>query len=596
MSFIYEARITQFSKELKKNKQASFNLAVSRLVIFCLIIAGIYLYWGQNIPITLFIFLGGAIFLKLVVINGEVDQKIAFLKSLIQINEDEKLAVKGSYQNPENGEDFLSQSHEYAHDFDLFGLKSFFSKFNRTVTLQGTKKLAHWLTHPVLEKSSIIDRQKGVQELVTKLDWRQEFLANGMLNQLSEPDQNRITSWHELDNSTWRSLFMRVLLVLVPTLTLVLAVLTLLDVFPLGMFGWYLLVPLTIAGSFLKSVNKESNIISNLVPKFEVLANLTEKVETEEFDSKLLNDWKNQLINADKVVASAKILELKSLLGKFDQRSNMLIGIALNALLLWDLQLVYRMNKWKINNSLELAKWLDVVGSFDALISLANMSYNHSDFEYPSIAEEEFKVCGKDMKHPMLGKEAVGNDFCIAGKGNVNIVTGANMAGKSTFLRTVGLNMVLGMMGAPVPVKEFKFSPMMIFSSMRTEDSLAEQTSFFYAELSRLAKISDILKSGKKRFVILDEILKGTNSHDKARGSYAFVEKMIQYNMMGLIATHDLSLCELANKHPAKIENKSFEVEFVDDELVFDYKLQNRVCQNMNASFLLKKMGIVDHY
>ncbi|MGB0807092.1 MAG: MutS-related protein [Salibacteraceae bacterium] len=597
MSFIYEARITQFSKELKKYKSASRNLGFARLVLFLLMAAGIYLYWGQSIPVFVFIVGGGAIFLRLVVLNSKADLEVKYLQALISINENEKLAVSGNFENPENGEEFIKPNHEYSNDFDLFGKKSFFSKFNRTVSIQGKGTLANWLTQPELDAEKIVAKQAAIKELVSKLDWRQEFLANGMLNQITQKDEERITKWHNYQSTIGGNSFYNGSLKIIPVITIGLLVSSILGFTAWSTFGYYLLLPLGYVSSYLKRVNYEYGIISNLVLKFEVLANLTEKIENENFDATILKQWKNELFTEANEKASLKIKELKSLLAKFEQRNNMLMGILLNAFLLWDIQLMHRMNFWKQENSLELSKWIAVIGNFDSSISLANMAYNNPALKYPVLSKEEYLVKGKNIKHPMLNhKTAVGNNFTISGKGNVNIVTGANMAGKSTFLRTIGLNMVIGMMGAPVPAEDFTFSPMMIFSSMRTEDSLAEQTSFFYAELSRLAKISDILKTGEKRFVILDEILKGTNSHDKARGSYAFVEKMINYNMMGLIATHDLSLCELAEKHPNKIANKSFEVEFENDELVFDYKLQNKVCQNMNASFLLKKMGIVDHY
>lgn len=597
MSFIYEARITQFSKELKKHTSSSRHLGIARLMVFVSIFVGIYFYWGETVPIVLFVFGGGAIFLRLVVLNGKIDTEIHYLEALISINRNEKEAVSGTYQNPENGAEFMRSDHEYSHDFDLFGLRSFFSKFNRTVTVQGKSKLADWLTEPELNSTKIEQKQEGIKELINKLDWRQDFLANGMINQLSQKDQDRITHWHELKSELNASSLYKVVLRIIPVITVLLLLGAILGWVSWANFGWYLLIPISFVGSQLKKVNHEYGIISNLVTKFDVLAKLTRNIEEEKFESEILKEWRRLLLATDSIKASAKLHQLKSLLGSFEQRSNMLVGIVLNAFLLWDLQLMQRMNRWKEENSMELTTWLEIIGKFDAAISIANMAYNHKDFYFPQISAKEFEVSGMDMKHPMLDtKMAIGNDFELKGQGSVHIITGANMAGKSTFLRTVGLNMIMGMMGAPVPVSNFTFSPMMIFSSMRTEDSLAEQTSFFYAELSRLARISDILKAGEKRFVILDEILKGTNSHDKARGSYAFVEKMIHYNMMGLIATHDLSLCELAGKHPDKIQNKSFEVEFDKDELVFDYKLRNQVCQNMNASFLLKKMGIVDHY
>jgi DNA mismatch repair ATPase MutS len=371
-----------------------------------------------------------------------------------------------------------------------------------------------------------------------------------------------------------------------------------------AIFGWvswtiftvFLVIPLAFVGSYLKQINRQYYFLTRLVEKIEVLAKLTEKIEQQEFSSELLQNWRNELFEDGKK-ASEKIHSLRKLLDMFEQRQNILLGFLLNAFLLWDLHLLRKMYKWKVQNALDIEKWLSVVGRFDALTSIANMAYNDRSLVYPEILDTEFEISGRGLNHPLIPKnERVGNDFQISGSGSVYIVTGANMAGKSTFLRTVGMQLVLGMLGAPLAVESLRFSPIKIFSSMRAEDSLASHSSYFYAELNRLAQLSKLLKEGAHLFVVLDEILKGTNSVDKARGSYAFVEKIIQFPMMGLIATHDLSLCELESKYPDKIRNKSFEVEFVGDDLQFDYRLRDGVCQNMNASFLLKKMGIVDSY
>jgi len=596
MSFIYRSRISQFNHQLKKYKNVSRNVGFSRLLLFVLILAGIYLYWGQLIPELIITIGGGAMFLRLVVFNHQADIQISFLEAIIQINRNEIKAAEGKYENQEDGSEYIDHQHEYSHDFDLFGRNSFFQFVNRTVSVFGKDTLAQWFTNPLLEKEEILDRQEAIKELSKKVDWRQEFLATGLIHRLDGSDKKRIHVWYNRKNKIGDGVIYEVMLFLLPILSFLLLGLAILEYVKWTHFGLYLLVPIGFVGSYLKQINKQYYFLTNLVAKVEVLAKLTEKIETEEFEAPLLKKWKEELfINGEK--ASAKIQELRGLLDKFEQRSNMILGILLNAFLLWDLNLMRKMYRWKVANALEMDHWLTIVANFDAATSVANMSFNDNSLVYPTISEKEFDVEGKNLYHPLLSKEErVGNDYTITGKGEVHIVTGANMAGKSTFLRTVGINMVIGMMGAPLAVETFKFSPMKVFSSMRTEDSLHSHSSFFHAELSRLARISNILKSGEKRFIILDEILKGTNSIDKARGSYAFVEKIINYNMMGIIATHDLSLCELADKHPEKIKNKSFEVEFVEDDLEFDYKLREGVCQNMNASFLLKKMGIVDHY
>ena len=403
-------------------------------------------------------------------------------------------------------------------------------------------------------------------------------------------------NWYLQKNKIGGGTVYRLVLMALPVLTIALFLLAVFEVVSWTPFTWWIWVPIAFVGSKLKAINEVYHQLSNMVGKLEVLSKLTEKIEEETFQTELLQSWKAEL-NTHDLPASKKIKALRKLLDMFEQRNNILVGIVLNIFLLWDLNLMERMHQWKSNNALELEEWLNVIAQFDALISMSNRSFNDEELIYPEVSDEEFELNGQELFHPMLKKEErVGNDYAISGRGTIHIVTGANMAGKSTFLRTVGMNLVLGMIGMPVAAKAFTFSPMKVFSSMRTEDSLASHTSFFYAELSRLARISDMLKEGEKRFVILDEILKGTNSEDKARGSYAFVEKIIGYNMMGIIATHDLSLCKLADQYPERIQNKAFEVQFVKDELQFDYKLRTGVCQNMNASFLLKKMGIVDHY
>ncbi len=595
MSFIYRTRITQFNHQLKKYKNVSRNVAFSRLFVFILVVAGVYLYWGQLIPELIIIVGGTAIFLRLVVFNHQADVQIAFLEAIVQINRNEIKASEGKFQNSEDGTEFIDHQHEYSHDFDLFGRQSFFPYLNRTVTFLGKNTLASWLCNPVLDKKEILERQEAVKELAKEVDWRQEFLATGLIHRLDGKDKKRIKTWHQRKNKIGDGFLYEILLYLLPLLSF-----TLLGLSIIGWVKWthfilYLAVPLAFVGSYLKQINRQYFFLTNLVAKIEVLAKMTEKLEQKEFQSELLKRWKSELY-IDGKQASTKIHELRKMLNMFEQRQNILLGFTLNAFLLWDLNLMRKMYRWKVDNALEIEHWVTVVGNFDAVVSISNMAFNNSKLVYPQISDNGYEVSGKGIKHPLLTKDGIGNDYSLTGKGSIQIITGANMAGKSTFLRTIGINLVLGMMGAPLAVKEFTLSPMKIFSSMRTEDSLAEHTSFFYAELSRLAKISDILKAGEKRFVILDEILKGTNSVDKAKGSYAFVQKLVNYKMMGMIATHDLSLCELEEKYPEKIENKSFEVEFVNDDLQFDYTLRTGICQNMNASFLLKKMGIVDAY
>ncbi|UTW65845.1 DNA mismatch repair protein MutS [bacterium SCSIO 12643] len=592
----YQSRVDQFNTELKQIKTKSRWISVLRLSAFVLIIFGVYQFWGNPLWVFGSVGLGGILFLNLVVWSNRIGQQIIFLEAKLQLNQNEISAVQDQFDFNSDGREYIQPTHEYTNDFDVFGPHSFFQYLNRTVSVFGRNQLAQWLQEPVLNKEAILQRQDAIRELAAKLEWRQDFLASGMMHQLNEKDQEKMKNWYLQKNKIGGSTVYRLVLIALPILTIALFLLALFEVMSWTPFTWWIWVPIAFVGSKLKAINEVYHQLSNMVGKLEVLSKLTEKIEEETFQTELLQSWKAEL-NTHELPASKKIKALRKLLDMFEQRNNILVGIVLNIFLLWDLNLMERMHQWKSNNALELEEWLNVIAQFDAMISMSNRSFNDGELIYPEVSDEEFELNGQELFHPMLKKEErVGNDYAISGRGTIHIVTGANMAGKSTFLRTVGMNLVLGMIGMPVAAKAFIFSPMKVFSSMRTEDSLASHTSFFYAELSRLARISDMLKEGEKRFVILDEILKGTNSEDKARGSYAFVEKIIGYNMMGIIATHDLSLCKLADQYPERIQNKAFEVQFVKDELQFDYKLRTGVCQNMNASFLLKKMGIVDHY
>lgn len=269
------------------------------------------------------------------------------------------------------------------------------------------------------------------------------------------------------------------------------------------------------------------------------------------------------------------------------------MAIFLNASFLWDIRCVSRLEKWRDENKQDAESWFDALAQFEALGSLATFHFNRKEqLVMPSFSKDQL-VEAKGLVHPLMKySTAVPNDFSTRDFGEFSIITGANMAGKSTFLRALGVSYLLAMMGSPVVAEHFSFKPVFLFTSMRTSDSLQESESYFYAELKRLQMIVNHLENGEKLFIILDEILKGTNSTDKAEGSKKFMEKLLSFDAAGVIATHDLSLCEIEKDHPNLIVNRYFDVEIKDDDLYFDYTLRNGICSNMNATFLMRKMGI----
>lgn len=261
---------------------------------------------------------------------------------------------------------------------------------------------------------------------------------------------------------------------------------------------------------------------------------------------------------------------------------------------MFNLHLLLKVEKWKTQNSEKVPDWFDAIASFDAVSSLANFAYNNPGFTFPEIAPGSFTFKADDLGHPLIAEDQrIVNNVDIEGWNQFYIITGANMSGKSTFLRTIGVNYILAMAGAPVCAGNLIFYPIQIHSSIRTSDSLVKHESYFYAELKRLKQIIDELEGGEQKLILLDEILKGTNSRDKQAGSIALIEQLLKYKSVGLFATHDLALGELAGQYPDNVKNLCFEIEIADAKMVIDYKLHQGVCKNLNATFLMKNMGIL---
>jgi DNA mismatch repair ATPase MutS len=318
---------------------------------------------------------------------------------------------------------------------------------------------------------------------------------------------------------------------------------------------------------------------------------LLERIETEEFKSQLLLD-QQQKIESEGLKASQIFTKFSKALDALDNRNNLISAIFGNGLLLSDIRQTYHVEQWIAKYGHKVEDWFEVVTFFDAYNSFGNYAFNHQRFTYPLITDEPVTILAENLGHPLLNADKRIDSDLELREEQFFIVTGANMAGKSTFLRTVALHIVMANVGLPVCAKQSKYKPIKLITSMRTTDSLTDDSSYFFSELTRLKFIVDSVEKDTSYFIILDEILKGTNSTDKAIGSRKFVEKLVKLNATGIIATHDLSLTEIEAELEA-IKNYYFDAEIINDELFFDYKLKQGVCQNMNASFLLKKMEIV---
>lgn len=583
----YEKNKTNYLLELKTLKQRLFLVGMLRLAVFLLAAFGVYLLVDTSIFALITAGVGLAVFLYLVSFHTDIKKKKMHTEALITMNELELQVLKRNYDGLETGAEFVFEEHFYNQDIDLFGSGSIFQLINRTATKAGKEKLAGYLN--ANETTAVAAKQAAIQELSQKANWRQNYSAIAQLIR-TKIENKTITNWLSSYQSSMPS-FARFLPMTFTVLSALILVGFGLDLIAGPLLTVWFFLGLGISSVYFRKVTKLYQSASQMTDTFSQYALLLREIENENFQAEELVKAQQEIRTEGKK-ASAIFKALSGELNSLDQRNNFLFAFIASGFLLWDLRYAYRIEQWMKTYGKLTEKWFDAVAYFDAQGSLANYAFNYPTHLYPSLSEDKSVIItATELGHPLLKDEQrITNDFSIK-REDFFIVTGANMAGKSTFLRTVALNIVLANNGLPVCASSFNYSPIKLISSMRTSDSLQNDESYFFSELKRLKYIIDKIEQDTY-FIILDEILKGTNSKDKEEGSKKFVEKLVRTNSTGIIATHDLSLCELADTLP-QVENHYFDAEIVNDELFFDYRFKNGICQNMNASFLLRKMEIV---
>ncbi len=586
----YKSEKQNFEQELSSLKKKLATSSTLRLLVFLSIVAGIYFFFGNGKLILAVLLIGIPLFLYLVSKHSDLQEKKDLVKKLIQINKTEIAALNGDYFSLDEGNEFIDPSHFYSYDIDLFGRGSFFQYSNRTATIEGKKELANILTKN--EINNIQFKQEGIKELSQKPKWRQHFSALASLVKVRHPAKD-ILSWiHNYKTVIPEATsFLPTVFSIISLLIILLVSFSFISAQVLII--WFF-IGLGVSGVFLKRINALYEESSKAKDTFKQYHKLLNEIENCDLSSDILIK-KQRSIQTESLKASVIFGKFSKILDALDQRNNDIIAILGNAFLLRDLQQANKIERWIGAYADKVEIWFEVISFFDAQNSLANVAFNHPEFSFPKINNDDKIVTAKNLGHPLLKvAQRIDNDFTVNNQ-QFFIITGANMAGKSTFLRTVSLSIVMANIGLPVCAEFFEYTPIKLITSMRTSDSLADDESYFFSELKRLKFIVDEINpvlSGEKYFIILDEILKGTNSTDKSIGSKKFVQKLVASKSTGIIATHDLSLCEIENDL-TQIKNYYFDAEIIDDELFFDYKLKNGICKNMNASFLLKKMEIV---
>ncbi len=583
----YCSRIEENQIKLANIKKRLFAFSMVRLFVFCLSVGGIYLAYGNTRLVVGIILVTIVVFLLLVAKYTDLQYERDKLRALIDINKTEIDVLNRNFHHLPNGNSYKDPHHYFSQDIDLFGRGSFYQYANRTALQQGSKMFAGLLTENSIE--NISEKQATIQELTAKPEWRQNFSAVASLTK-TKVGTETILKWLS-EYRPFVSRFMNVLPWLFSALSIGLFILYFMDLIPESILVIWWVFGLGITSIYGKKIKILGENASKIQSTFQQYNQLLAQIENTEFTSPWLHAKRQDILaNAEKT--SEVIKRFSKLLYNLDKGYNLVYLIFGNGFFLRTMSHCYQVEKWILKHGASVEKWFDTIAFFDAYNSLGNFAFNHPDYVFPTILEYGSTLKSKGAGHPLLDpKKSVLNDFEIKND-EFFIITGANMAGKSTFLRTVSLQIVMANIGLPVCATSVDYVPIKLITSMRTTDSLTDDESYFFSELKRLKFIIDEIQQDKY-FIVLDEILKGTNSIDKAKGSRKFVERLVASKATGIIATHDLSLCDVAKELP-QVKNHYFDAEIVNDELHFDYKFKEGICQNMNASFLLKKMAIVN--
>ena len=545
------------------------------------------IFWGILIGIVTL-----GMFMFFVIRYFNLSRKEKFTKNLMRVNRQEIEALRGNTENFDSGSEYREADHPYLQDLELFGQKSLFQFLNRTCTYTGKNELANWLYNVLGDQEKIKRRQNAVSELKDSISWRQRFLATGKLLDINSYNDTRLISWAKEAAHGVRRLYYQLARILLPALTILGIIASGYGYIPFGAVLLLIVFNRFVIWQASKKAKTLYQRVTKHVATLKSYQHLFQHIEKQNFESDALKALKKELFVTGKP-ASKLIKKLTKISESLESGENPVVDILINSIFLWNVHHIIRLEKWHSLYGKYIESWIEITGKFDAYISMANYSYNHPEFTYPVFDDNQI-LYAEQLGHPLIKDEArVCNDFQIDRKGNVFIITGANMAGKSTFLRTVGINMILGMAGAPVCAKKMKFKITSIFTSMNITDSLSENESYFYAEVKRLKQLIDAAMGKGDLLVLLDEILTGTNTKDKEIASKAFLERLLELKVTSLIATHDLSLTSLAEKYPDTIRNKSFEVDMENQKMHYDYKIRDGVAKNMNAMDLLKQMKLI---
>lgn len=589
----FEKRIHRFSREYKALDSEHKSLSILRVVIF-VVLSSLIVYAASDrngVLLAVLTILFVVAFAIIIRIHNRVkfDRKTAsFLKGL---NEEEAKRAEGDLSKVYQGNEYGNQKHFYSTDLDIFGSNSLFQLVLRSRLKQTRDLGAKWLLNHT-DKKEIIERQQAIEELREDIEWRQEFTALGMHTEMIDPKKRTnpddLIEWLSKENKSLNRPYWKILTPLMSLVSLSAIGLIWFTAIPYQIIYIPILVNILLLKVAFKPLMTFTKTFDRAVDFLKSYEKLIIKAENQSFQSPKLIALQ-EIFKSEDYQASMAIGSLRKILYRLMNRMNMMYA-AVNIFFLLDMTLLLNAEKWKAKYGSKVKLWFDTIHEIDLLNDMSSMAYGNPDLTFPKITDGKNQFNATGLGHPLIHASGrIKNDFELNGEGSLGLITGSNMSGKSTFLRTVGVNLVMAQAGLPVCASTLTMSPTRVFTSMRTQDNLEEHISSFYAELSRIKLLLDSIGEAPI-FFLLDEILKGTNSEDRHKGSLALIDQLSEKNGSGLISTHDLTLSNLQNE---KVRNYSFNSEILKDEIIFDYKLTDGPCRSFNASKLMEKMGII---
>lgn len=586
----YSRRISDLGQTIASLKKRGDRIGWLRVLVAMLVVATVYPSVTISLHFLWIVLVLVFIFLRLVQVHAHNTDETELLTTIMRLCRDEIRLADGDHHVFEDGS--APPHHIYASDLDIFGTTSLFKEVNRTVTFEGRRLIVDALLNPPGEIRLIEQRRRAISDLATRVEWRQQFFAIGIRSGETEDDMSNVRAWLGLPwffegRNHWLWTAAAASLISIAALSWMIFTATFLFVLLIAILFVNSAIFQLIAGDSKRYFNQ----FGSKTILFRKFARMFDLVVRERLDSELGENLCGRVNEA-----SGAFLKLARLHNLAEQRANSLVAFIMNGLFLFDLWTIFRIENWRKQHHDLSMPWLTTLGYIDMLNSCANFKFNHPSFADAevSLATKPF-IMARDLGHPLISvREAVVNDYQIGIDTKAHVITGSNMAGKSTFIRAVGLNVVLALNGLPVAAREFKCSLMKIASCIRITDSLEDHASYFKAELDRLRVILDLLRSGEPYVVLLDEILRGTNSDDKHNGTLSFYRKLQKFNCICLLATHDLSIGTLAVNDPNQFANYCFESRVEGTDLHFDYKLRPGISKSANATFLMKKLDLID--